>query len=378
LSQSEFIGFGEISRLGQILSERGSRRVFLVTGRDSFRKCGAEKTLEDILDSVEVCQFNNFLTNPKLQDVLSGIDQCLSFKPDTVVAIGGGSVIDVAKGIRFLGTHPKRLGAYDLEPKLPEDSCRTLIAIPTTAGSGSESTHFSVVYVDGQKHSVADKSVLPEVAIVDPSLTMTLSPYQTAVSGMDALSQAIESYWSVHSTEASKEFAKEAIRLIMQSLVQTVNDPSTESRLKMAQAAHLSGKAINISKTTTSHAISYPITSYFGIPHGHAVALTLPLMLIFNSQVTDSDTIDRRGADYVKTAIEEICQAIECDTVVEAAQFLDDLMTRIGLQSRLHALGLKPEDLDLIVAHGLDPQRAGNNPRTLMSVDLREMLQRIY
>ncbi len=376
--QSEFIGFGEVSRLGRILAERGSRRIFLVTGHNSYRGCGAEKALQPVLDGRDVCQFNDFAASPRLQDILTGIDQCRAFDPDTIMAVGGGSVIDVAKGIRFLGTHSQRLGAYTIEPQLPVDNCTTLVAIPTTAGSGSEATHFSVVYVDGQKYSLADESVLPEVAVVDPDLMMTLSPYQTAVSGMDALSQAIESYWSVHSTEACKELAKEAIRLIVRDLVRAVKSPSAESRLGMARAAHLSGKAINVTKTTLPHSVSYPLTSYFDIPHGHAVALMLAQVLIFNSGVTEDDVVDGRGADYVRTTVLDICRMIGSCTPGEAAGYLDELLGQVGLASRLHALRLKPEDLDMVAAHGLDPQRAGNNPRKVTRDVLRVMLQSIY
>ena len=168
------------------------------------------------------------------------------------------------------------------------------------------------------------------------------------------------------------------MRLVAGSLIQAVNDPSTESRSNMARAAHLSGKAINITKTTAPHAISYPLTSHFDIPHGHAVALLLAPMLVFNSEATESDVVDLRGVDYVKSTIEDICHLLGCRTASEAARWLDGTMSRIGLASRLHALRLTPEDVDTVVAHGLDPHRAGNNPRKVTSADLRTMLQSIY
>src|SRR5207248_4789041 len=126
------------------------------------------------------------------------------------------------------------------------------------------------------KYSVCHEFLLPDIAIVDPILTHKMSPRLTAITGMDALSQAIESYWSIHSTEESKGYAREAIRIIVDQLPKAVNEPTNDSRLAMARASHLAGKAINVTRTTAPHALSYALTSRFGVPHGQAVSLTLP------------------------------------------------------------------------------------------------------
>ena len=149
------------------------------------------------------------------------------------------------------------------------------MCIPTTAGTGSEATHFAVIYVDGKKKSIASQQLLPDVVILDPQLTDNMPAYVSACSGFDALSQAIESYWSRAATPLSQLYAAMAIEVLLVELPQAVNSNSRLARDKMQMAANWAGKAINISKTTAPHAMSYVITQEFGIPHGHAVALTL-------------------------------------------------------------------------------------------------------
>ena len=147
----------------------------------------------------------------------------------------------------------------------------------------------------------------------------------------------------------------------------------------MAKAAHLSGKAINITRTTAPHAISYPLTSYFGIAHGHAVALTLPAMLGYNFGANKQDTLDHRGYTYVQKNIEEVVALLGQHDVSRGKKAIEDLMDRIGLERRLSELGLqKGKDIQKIVERGFDPDRVRNNPRLLTRESLNRILVRIY
>jgi alcohol dehydrogenase class IV len=244
---------------------------------------------------------------------------------------------------------------------------KPLIAIPTTAGTGSEMTQFSTLYIDNKKHSISDPVLLPEVAIVDPELTRTLPPYLTATSGMDALSQAIESYWSVNSTDESKGCAEVAIRSIVPALKHAVCEPDDESRRAMARAANYAGRAINITRTTAPHALSYALTAGFGVPHGQAVALTLPLFFGFNHGVTEMDVADARGATYVRRMLEELSSLLGCSTVTEAGRSVQDLMNAIGLATSFQALGIdKQKAIDTMAAE-VNTERLVNNPRRVTS-----------
>lgn len=220
--------------------------------------------------------------------------------------------------------------------------------------------------------------MLPDYAIVDPQLTMTVPRYITASTGMDALTQAIESYWSIHANETSKSYAKEAIELSMKVLPDVCNNPSAESREAMMKAAHLAGKAINLSKTTACHALSYPMTSYFGVAHGHAVALTLGEMMGYNDGVREEDVLDVRGKNYVQRTMKEVFSLLGAGNSGEAARKINHLMSAVGLQTKLSQLGIKTgEQLETIVKSGFDSERINNNPRALTEQAVRGILKKI-
>lgn len=379
MKQQEYIGIGSINRLCSILSTFSAKRIFLVTGKKSFASSGAESFFNKHLGDYEVYRFCDFSSNPKVEDVKKGIELFCQVQLDIVIAVGGGSVIDIAKLVNFFAANGLEPVEYLHSAKTNIKKPKPLIAIPTTAGSGSEATSFAVLYIDKEKFSIDNEFIQPDVAIVDPALTMSLPKYVTAITGMDALSQAIESYWSINSNDGSKKYAKDAIELIKDNLVIAVNEASSSARLAMATAANLAGKAINITRTTAPHAISYPLTSYFGIPHGQAVGVTLSSLLIFNANVTEGDVLDKRGAGYVKETIGEICRLLNADGVAEAGRNIDSLIMQTGLQSRLSNLGLRTKkDIEIIVANGYAPDRVKNNPRILTQQVLREILEQIY
>ena len=379
MTQKEYIGFDSILCIKEVLAELKSKKIFLVTGHRSYAASGAKAHFDRLEKSYELCQFSEFAVNPRIEDVVRGIDVFRSAGGDTIIAVGGGSVIDMAKAINYLSVYPSTLNGYRLQVGEPDAVIRPVIAVPTTAGSGSEATSFAVVYTGRRKHSLADESILPSAAIVDAGLTMSLPKHVTAVSGLDAFSQAVESFWSIHSTIESKRFASAAIKLIITNLAAAVNNPTADSRIKMSNAAHLAGKAINITRTTAAHSISYPMTSYFGIDHGQAVGITLSSLLVFNANVTDSDVLDKRGPEYVRRTIGEICRLLGTENPDDARQKIDELIQRIGLQKRLSELGLQsPDDIETIIANGFDPDRVKNNPRRLTKSALRGILEEIY
>lgn len=379
MAQTVYIGKGTIGKLEGILSNINPDNIFLVTGKASYESSGAKATMDGILEPYKTVHFSDFQVNPQVDDVKKGVEVFNKNKCDFVVAIGGGSVMDIAKLINVFSVNEGNSEEYILKKKSLEKEGYPIVAIPTTSGSGSEATHFAVVYIDKIKYSLAhEKFMLPNYVIVDTQLTLNLPPNITASSGMDALSQAIESYWGIYSNEESREYAKEAIELIINNLRDAVNNPDEKSRENMAKAAHLAGKAINISKTTVPHAISYPITSYFNVSHGHAVALTLPHILDFNAGVTESDCLDPRGVDYAKKTIQEIVGFLGVSSVIEAKESLIKLMQDIGLSTKLNEVGITTdEDIEVIIKNGFDPDRVRNNQRILTEDTLREILHSI-
>lgn len=378
MPQKEYLGFGLVKNLNKILEKCKPKKIFLVTGQNSYIKSGAKYILDDYLKNYDFIHFNDFEENPKLNDIEKGVSIFKKNKCDFVIAVGGGSAMDIAKSINALAANSGKPIEYIKNNKKIIKKGRVLVAIPTTSGSGSEATKFAVVYIDKTKYSLDNEIMLPDYAIVDPQFTISLPKNITASTGMDALSQGVESYWSVNSTNESKKYAKEAIKLVINHLPIAVNNPDKKSRANMAKAAHLAGKAINISKTTACHAISYPITSYFNVPHGHAVALTLGEMLVYNSNIVEEDVLDKRGVNYVKKTIKEIINLLESNTAQYARTKIKNLMKEIGLSNNLHDLKIKTNNnINVIIKNGFNPYRVKNNPRELTESALRKILHNI-
>ena len=375
MKQMVIEGPGSFNRISEILSKLSGSKIFVVAGKNSFEQSGAKKKLEQALANYDFKVFSSFSSNPKIEDLEVGLDVYSKFNPDIVMAIGGGSSLDIAKMINFFGDN--QFTPTEFIKKLPTKiaSLKPFIAVPTTAGTGSEATHFAVLYINKKKYSIANSSLLPKFVVIDPELMRSLPQRVIATTGMDALSQAIESYWNVNATEESKKYAAEAITIILRNLPIAFKTSSLESLNQMAKAAFLSGRAINITKTTAPHAVSYPLTTYFKIPHGHAVSLTLSSFLKYNYFVNESDILDKRGVLYVKKTIEELFDLLNSDSLDSAQRTIENLMDEIKLERKLSKLGIKTkEDIKLIVENGFNPERIVNNPRKLTHHNLENLL----
>lgn len=371
-TQTEMIGRGAIARVREIIDAVRPATVFLVAGRTSFRESGAEAALTPLLAGTRVVRFAEFAANPRIEDVLAGAARFREADAGLVIAVGGGSAMDIAKSVRaFAGYEGPPLEL--LEGRVaPVGDGPPLVAIPTTSGSGAEATQFAVVYVDGVKYSLDHPSLRADYAVVDAALTDGLEPRMTAATGMDALAQGIESIWSVRASDASIADASEGVTLALRHLADAVNAPTTAARDGMATAAHASGRAIDRTRTTACHAISYPITSHFGVPHGHAVALTLPAMLVVNAAVGEDDCQDPRGVAAVRDRIAHILALLDVADAREGRERLLGLMRAIGLETSLAGLGIT--DRALIVREGFNPARMGNNPRRVTADALERIL----
>lgn len=377
MQQIEFFGYGSIWNLPQILEKERIRNIFLISGKESYAECGAEEHMKNILSPYKVSRFHDFEENPKFHDVERGVNLIRNAPYDLVIAIGGGTVMDLAKLVNILSSQEGNILPYINGEKKIQNNGRPLITIPTTAGTGSEATHFSVIYIGKEKHSIAHNFMLPDYSIVDPTLTFSLPLRVSASTGIDALSQAIESYWCVNSTSESKEYAKEAVKLVIGNLKNVVLNPLGESRLLMARAANLAGKAINLTKTTAPHAISYSFTAYFGIPHGHAVGLTLGKILMYNSKVKENDCNDPKGVEYVRKTMNELINIMGCKNADEASQKVYSLMNNVGLKTKLSELGINKDSLKIII-NNFNPDRISNNPRVLDEEEIKRIIDEIY
>ena len=376
--QTEFIGKNSLKNIKKIISNLDAKKILLVTGKGSYKKSGSEEKLIQYLGDAVVKRFFDFEPNPNIKDVLVGINIISSFKPDLVIAVGGGSVIDIAKLINIFAVHvakEKEIYEFVNESSSVKQAGLPLIAIPTTSGTGSEATHFAVVYIGNKKYSFAHKYVLPDFSIIDPSLSYSNPAYIKACSGFDALSQAIESFWAVGSTEESRGYSREAIRIILSSIEMAVVESDEKSMDRMSLAANLAGKGINISKTTAAHAVSYPITKFLDIPHGHAVALTLGSFFVINSNYSESQLNDVRGIDYFDNISKELLNLFDCSGSKQASEKWIQIMTNVGLETNLKSIFRKKNiDYDLIKKE-INLERLNNNPVKVNSSQIEDLFK---
>ena len=321
----------KISNIREILKDKN--RIFLVTGKKSFKKSGAESLLKEYLKDKEVMRFYDFKTNPEVDDLKSGIEIFKSFKPEIVIAVGGGSVIDIAKLINIFSFQNFSPEKIINEKKNIKKEGLQLIAIPSTTGTGSE-----------------------------PKLAVSLPSYEMSCSAFDALSQATESFWSVNSTDESKSYSKKAIKLLTKSINPAVISRNLDDIKNLFLGANLAGRAINLTRTTAPHAFSYPLTSRFGIPHGHAVAVLLGKFFVVNSNASLENIVDQRGKKYLDEMFRELFDLFECKTSQECEKYWYDLMKKLSLETNLKKLGIKDKKDIRTIFNNVNFERLKNNP----------------
>lgn len=301
--------------------------------------------------------FNEFTPNPLQEQVERGSELFLSSGCDAMLAVGGGSAIDVAKCIKLVCIN--KVG------RIP------FVAIPTTAGTGSESTHNAVVYLNGVKQTVTDDRILPDVALLEPSVLDTLPIYQKKCTMMDALCQGIESWWSVNSTDESKTYSKMAVGLIMRHWKSYIFDNDKEAAWQIMLGANYSGRAINLAQTTAAHAMSYKITSIYGLPHGHAVAVCLPEIWQYMLEHLNQSLAPRQS-QYLLKIFEDIANSMGNDTPEKAIQYFREIMDQLELTNPV----ANNKDTDItILTQSVNPIRLKNNPIPLESEVLHSLYQ---
>lgn len=360
-----------IANLPVILKEFGCKKLFMVID-SSYPFLNIKDEIE-ALPVEEKVKFYDFTPNPLYEQVCNGIDLLKSSHCDTILAVGGGSAIDVAKCIK-LAVLAEEGNAALIPPlvsqRLPIDGTKIpFIAIPTTAGTGSESTHNAVMYYEGAKQTVTNDGVLPDYAVLEPSVLKTLPLYQKKCTMMDALCQGIESWWSVNSTEESYEYSRKTVELIMANWRKYIFENDDEAAEQIMLAANYGGQAINITQTTAAHAFSYKITSLYKLPHGHAVAVCLPEIWEFMIHNMVS-CLDKRGQDYLNGIFNNIAQAMGANTPSDAITIFRNMMTQMELDNPVSD---KTDDDIRLLSSSVNPVRLRNNPVKLTDEAIEEL-----
>lgn len=368
---SKYNGLLDLHNLSNLYA---GKKILLVTGKKSFETSGAKKIMQHHLQDEYVVQFSDFSVNPKIEDATRGARIAKENNIEVIIAIGGGSVLDIAKLIKaFINSSGNEINLVKGKDTVV-DSSIPIIAIPTTAGSGSEATHFAVVYVGEDKYSLAAPCLLPNAVILDGALAITGGKYLKSCNALDAMSQAIESYWAAGSTIESQGYSLSSIERGWKTIMNYVSDKCSESDAQnMIESAHLAGKAINISKTTAAHAWSYAFTSIYNIPHGHAVWLTLPAIFEAHLQSNISSITDKRGSDYFQDIMQKLKKTLDLVDSESVSYQLEKFLIQIDMEPKMENLGCDKQVKKIDVSGRVNRERMGNNP-----VDLTDFVNQIF
>ncbi len=362
-------GPGSLDELPRIVGDLGLRRILMVTGRHSFAASGGADVLPRVREVAQVETWSDFSPNPEVTDVINGIRVVDEFAPDGIVAIGGGSALDVAKLLAvFAGTSPEDLPDA-VRANAVEGRSLTLILVPTTSGSGSEATHFAVTYIGQEKYSVAHPALLPDYVVLDPVATESASPYQKATSVIDAIAQAVESHWARGASQVSRAFAHDALSELVES-APGFHAGDSGAAVGAARGSHLAGRAIDLSKTTGAHAMAYGLTKGYGVSHGHAVATTLGAFARHHAAAASEPGANAElGRD-----LDDIAELVGAAGPAEVGDRLDAIAAGLGLELRLSQLGV-PRSALAGMARAVNHQRLANNPVALDERELHRLLE---
>tara|TARA_B100000579_G_scaffold258050_1_gene212466 strand:+ start:11826 stop:12959 length:1134 start_codon:yes stop_codon:yes gene_type:complete len=372
MKQRIVFGNNKIKQLRKIIETINPKTILILTGNKSYNRSGSKKLIEFLIKGYKNQRFYNFSTDPKYEDVKKGVKLIKEINPELIIAVGGGSVIDMAKQINILSNNKYNKKSIIQKLKLKKPKI-PLIAIPTTSGTGSESTSFSVIYINGKKYSIEDESMMPNYAFILPKLGDNMTKSLLASCVFDAFSQAIESYWSINSTTFSKRLSSKAIKIIKNNLIKAINGNVT-SKAELFKAANLSGQAINITKTTAPHAISYTLSSKYKIRHGHAVALTLGKFFRYNNPDSTKIINDKRGQKYLQKTMNNLYKILECKNSAECEEYWYKTMRKIGLKIRFKNIGIKNSNDIHYLVKCVDKNRLSNNPISINKEQLTNIL----
>lgn len=368
MKQQVYTDVNVYDSLVELIEKNEIDNLLLVCDK-AFEFLSIKDTINKLNNHCKIHYFDNFTPNPLYESICEGVELYRNNDCTAIMAIGGGSAIDVAKCIKLYAEMNSTVNY--LKQEIVENNI-PLIAIPTTAGTGSEATRYAVIYYNGDKQSVTHDSCIPQYVYLLPELLYTLPMYQKKATMLDALCHSIESYWSVNSTEESMKFSREALRLILENIDGYLNNTENGNK-NMLIAANLAGKAINITQTTAGHAMCYKITSLFGISHGHAAACCL--IAIWDHMINNLDKVcDERGKNHVEGVFNSLAECFNCQLPAQAVTTLKQMLTKLEL---IPDISLNQEQLEILV-NSVNETRLKNNPVALNKEDIRDIYIKVF
>jgi len=354
----------------KFINDKSFKKIFVLCGKKSFVTSGAEELFKKIIIDKEIKLFYKKSELPILEELIEIINDIKNFKPDLILAVGGGAVIDYAKIANVVDVREDLADlivnySYPFKKKYTK-----LTVIPTTAGSGAEVTSNAVIYVDGIKHSFESELLIPDNFFLIPEFLISAPNNIKASAGFDAIAQALESLVSKKSNDQSVEYASKSLRVSVNSFISFVNNPNMKNATEMSIAANLAGKAISISKTTAPHAASYPFTSLFNISHGHAVGLFFERFFKFNYE-----NLEKSDVSFdLKKRFDLIFNLFDVSNIEGFNATISSIKKQAKLEDNMKLLNIDlDKNIEKIIG-GVNLLRLGNNPVKINGNDISNII----
>ncbi len=357
----------------KFINDNSFKKIFVLSGKKSFVTSGAETFFKELLKKKETKLFYKNSELPVLEELITIINDIKNFKPDLILAVGGGAVIDYAKIANVVDIRDD-LADLIVNYSYPFKRKYTKLAvIPTTAGSGAEVTSNAVIYLDSIKHSFESELLLPDNFFLIPEFLISAPNKVKASAGFDAIAQALESLVSKKSNDQSVDYALKSLKISVNSYISFLNNPNLKNATEMSIASNLAGKAISISKTTAPHAVSYPFTSLFNISHGHAVGLFFENFFKFNF-----NNLERSETSFdLKNRFDLIFNLFDVSNIDDFSKKIKNLKKKAMLEDNLMKLNVNINKDSQKIINGINLLRLDNNPVKIIENDIVKIISKI-
>ncbi len=359
-----------IDDIRKFIKDKMFNNILILCGKNSFSVSGAEEFFFELKKRQKI----KFLTKrskiPIFEELIEIIKEIKNFKPDLIIAVGGGTIIDYAKMANVVDIREDLKNliinySYPFKKKFAN-----LLVIPTTAGSGAEVTSNAVIYLDGIKHSFESELLVPDKFFLIPDFLVSAPHSVKASAGFDAIAQALESLMSKKSNDQSADFCIKSLKISTKNYIPFLKEPDLRNAKEMGVASHLAGKAISISKTTAPHATSYPFTSLFGVNHGHAVSLFFENFFKFNFY-----NIDKSETSFdLKKRFDLIFDIFKVNNIDEFSNKITLIKKEAKLENDLDKLNININESSSKIIKGINLLRLGNNPININEEDIIKII----
>ena len=378
LNETSYFGKGAREELATEIKNRGFKKVFLVSDK-SLVEAGVTAKVEEVLNNAGIPYdlYDEIKPNPTIKNVLDGVDACKKSKADLIVAVGGGSSIDTAKGISIVMTNPERADIKSLNgASNTVNRGMPLIAMPTTAGTAAEVTINYVITDEDAKIKMVcvDPNDIPILAIVDSELMASMPKSLAAATGMDALTHAVEGYITKAHNDMSDMFHMQAIKMIFKYLPAAVNDKDPVAVEKMGMAQYIAGMGFSNVGLGIVHSMAHQLGAVYDTPHGIANAMLLPTVMRFNGE--DKETAGRFREILVNIGRPDAEHLNDQDVINTFVWMISELSKAVGITTTIKDYGAKEEDFEMLAEKAMnDPCKPGN-PREVTKEDFIELYRR--